>query len=66
MSEQKLRLGDRVTVKGRPWLTETRGTFLMEHEGIIVVKLDNPKGGIRYFPFLYLKPAEVERDSEQE
>jgi hypothetical protein len=30
----------------------------LEH-GIIMVKRDNPEGRIRYFPFLYLKPDEV-------
>jgi hypothetical protein len=61
MSEQKFRTGDRVTVKGLPWMGDEACTVLctLEH-GIVMVKRDNPEGCIRYFPFLYIKPDEVD------
>lgn len=61
MSDRKFCPGDRVTVKHRPWMEGEACTVLctMDH-GIVMVKLDNPEGRIRYFPFLYLKPDEID------
>lgn len=61
MTSRNFRAGDRVTVKNRPWMRSEVCTVLATLDGgIVMAKLDNPKGGIRIFPFIYLKPEEVD------
>jgi hypothetical protein len=61
MTERKFRAGDRITVKRRAWLKNEVCTVLcVLDNGVVMAKRDNPKGCIRIFPFLHLKPDDVE------